>query len=367
VQELFDTAWDDLDVESVERFLAEAGDEGLTWEAKGTITPHRDSLRKAVCGFANAVGGYLIIGAERGQAGWQLPGVSFPSDEPATWVTSIIASGGVSPLPRFDVRVFPRQGARQAVVLRVNPTATPPCITASGVVFLRGSGQTLPVTDQRVLADLFERGAIARSQTEASSLRAAQRMLMEAADFAPEHSVFAAALCAVDGPPDKAAILFSRERGRRFADLVNAELQPATALSYGVNGSMHQDCLRVWTATQDEGQAVTAAGFWDGAVAAVWSSTETKIMVPEIVHEAQRFWPTLASTVRLFGGLGEAHLAVVINKGHAGFQGRGQELPRTDVRRWTEAREPTSDELESIRRELERGFGRMSWESDSPD
>lgn len=32
---LFDVSWEDLDADGVERFLAPAGDEGLTWEAKG--------------------------------------------------------------------------------------------------------------------------------------------------------------------------------------------------------------------------------------------------------------------------------------------------------------------------------------------
>lgn len=363
VRQIFDMAWTELDVGSVERFLADASDEGLTWEAKGKETPRRDSVLKAVCGFANALGGYLIIGAERGSTGWQLPGASFPGDEPATWISSMITAGGVSPVPRFDAKPFPRESGRQAVVVEIHPIATPPCITASGVVYQRVSGQTLPVKDQRVLSDLIEKGAAARSRTEASALRAGQRMLAEAGDFASEHSVLAAALCAVDGPADKAAALFSEDRGRRFADLVNAELQPeSVVLSYGVRGSVHQDCLRVWTATKDEGQAVTAAGFWDGAVAVVWSSAENQITVPEITHEAQRFWRTLATAAQLFGGRGEAHFALAINNDHIGLRGPGRELPRTDVRRWTEAREPRSDELDSMGRELERGFGHTSWE-----
>src|SRR5690242_6669177 len=36
---LFDRPWDELDVRSLERFLSEAGDEGLTWEAKANTVP----------------------------------------------------------------------------------------------------------------------------------------------------------------------------------------------------------------------------------------------------------------------------------------------------------------------------------------
>jgi hypothetical protein len=35
MQDLFRTPWEDLTVEDVEAFPADAGDEGLTWEAKG--------------------------------------------------------------------------------------------------------------------------------------------------------------------------------------------------------------------------------------------------------------------------------------------------------------------------------------------
>lgn len=43
-------------------FLADAGDEGLTWEVKASQL-HADSIPKAVCGLATSVGGYLILGA----------------------------------------------------------------------------------------------------------------------------------------------------------------------------------------------------------------------------------------------------------------------------------------------------------------
>src|SRR4051812_27394703 len=94
VQQPFGDRWDGLRVEDVERFLADAGDEGLTWEAKGGREPHANAVRKAVCGFANAIGGYLIVGAEQSANGWRLPGVEFRASEPATWLSSVIANGG---------------------------------------------------------------------------------------------------------------------------------------------------------------------------------------------------------------------------------------------------------------------------------
>jgi hypothetical protein len=178
MRQLFDRAWDSLDVESVRRFLADADDEGLLWEAKGTQVPHRDSVRKAVCGFANALGGYLILGAEmRNNARWELTGLQFPYPEPGSWVGSLIAPAGVSPLPVFDPKPFDLGDGRHAVVVRVEPVDVPPCITASGVAYQRVSGQTLPVTDQRVLMDLLEKGAAARRRTEEAALTAARTIL----------------------------------------------------------------------------------------------------------------------------------------------------------------------------------------------
>jgi hypothetical protein len=64
---IFGVPWDELALEHVESFLADAGGEGLTWEAKGTELPHPGTVAKHVCGFANAVdGGYLLLGAARG-------------------------------------------------------------------------------------------------------------------------------------------------------------------------------------------------------------------------------------------------------------------------------------------------------------
>jgi hypothetical protein len=73
MRDFFDVSWDDLSLAHVERFLADAGDEGINWEAKaeqpdaGGGAGRRlrvESVRKAVCGFANQLGGVLILGAD---------------------------------------------------------------------------------------------------------------------------------------------------------------------------------------------------------------------------------------------------------------------------------------------------------------
>ena len=51
---LFGVDWGELELEHVVEFLLEAGEEGLTWEAKGGDRPHPDSILKAGSGFANS-------------------------------------------------------------------------------------------------------------------------------------------------------------------------------------------------------------------------------------------------------------------------------------------------------------------------
>jgi Putative DNA-binding domain len=363
VQRPFDTDWQDLTVEHIERFLATAGDEGLTWEAKGNCEPHRDSIRKAVCGFANAVGGYLIIGAERTENGWRLPGVTFRHEEPNTWLASIVANGGVTPIPRFDVKVFDREDGRRAAVVAVEPVDAAPCITASGIVYQRVSGQTFPVTDQRVLADLIQQGAAARYNAEETALRAAKRLLGEPAILEPGESLFAAGLSAISGPTDKAAVLFSEEFSKSFGAVVTERLQPDRVVRYSTHGSIHQDCLKAWPASREFGQAMTAAAFWDGSVAVVQSVRGNELHIPTLAGNIGRSWKALAEIARQLENRGEAHLAVLVNSDHPAIAQIGSDIPRYPIQRWTEVREPTRDELASVERELERGFGHEQWES----
>ena len=131
---------------------------------RAAASKHANSVRKAICGFANALGGYLIIGADREGNEWTLPGVSFRDKEPSTWLSSVISSG-LAPLPPVgEPKVFSRDDGRHAAVVRVG--AVPRCITSTGVVYQRVSGQTLPVTDQRVLAELLGAGNAARRRAE---------------------------------------------------------------------------------------------------------------------------------------------------------------------------------------------------------
>ena len=100
--------WSGLTLEHVQRYLDEADDEPLVWEAKGTrLDP--EEIRRQVCAFANGHEiGYLILGAKLTSSadatGWVLDGLEFP-DEPPIFISNVIGDleAGVRPRPDFDV------------------------------------------------------------------------------------------------------------------------------------------------------------------------------------------------------------------------------------------------------------------------
>src|SRR6266542_3866071 len=94
----FGARWEALDLGHLQAFFSDAGDEGLTWEAKGT-TVGRDDIVEAVCGFGNSdLGGYLVLGARKGERShpWTLDGWK-PADEPAVLIENWLGNGGVNP------------------------------------------------------------------------------------------------------------------------------------------------------------------------------------------------------------------------------------------------------------------------------
>lgn len=165
----FGTPWPSVTLDTVRAFLADAESEGLTWEAKGTERPHPGSIRKAVCAFGNSErGGFLILGASRNDpsSAWRLDPLEF-GDEPTAWLSRVIR-GGVTPVPFYDIREWSQDGGHVAVV-RIDAVAEPPCMTTSGEVFVRVSGESVRVTDPETLRRLYTRGEeqVARAITKA--------------------------------------------------------------------------------------------------------------------------------------------------------------------------------------------------------
>lgn len=172
MESIFRRPWGSLTLDDVRSFLADAGDEGLTWEAKGTERPHPGSVQKHVSAFANSIGGFFIVGASReGKTGpWRIDPVELEGDEPGPWFSKVIRNN-LSPVPWYDVKEWTQDEKRVAVV-NVDPVAEPPCMTGSGDVFIRVSGESVKVVDPSVLGGLFERGRARMLGAEAEALRA---------------------------------------------------------------------------------------------------------------------------------------------------------------------------------------------------
>jgi hypothetical protein len=111
--------------------------------------------------------------------------------------------GGVRPVPAHDARAFDRPGGQCAAVLAVEPVAAKPCMTAGGVVYLRVSGATVPVTDQQTLATMIAEGEAVRHGAEEGALLAAQRLKTEPAVWSSEAVQVAIGLCPVGGSVDR--------------------------------------------------------------------------------------------------------------------------------------------------------------------
>jgi hypothetical protein len=186
VPTIFGPEWPDLTLVHVQRYLDQADDEPLLWEAKGTKLD-KSEIRRQVCAFANShEGGYLILGADRPAATnddpeprWKLDGVAFPGTEPLPWLTEIITdlTVGVRPRPDFDIAAWAAPKGHVAVVW-VAATPTPPC-NANGTVYERLPGKTQTVRDPLRLADLYARGDAAHRGAQARADRAAHLVMVD--------------------------------------------------------------------------------------------------------------------------------------------------------------------------------------------
>ncbi len=163
----FGATWDTLSLETMRKFFAEAGDEGLTWEAKGTAI-RREHVIQAASAFGNSLdGGYLVLGASRVKKGapWTVDGCQFPG-EPKTWVSTIFMSGTVRPRPSFDVEAWPTDDGRHLAVVSIRPVAVPPVITNQGQVWERLSGLSKQVQDPAQMRELVRRGEQAMAEAK---------------------------------------------------------------------------------------------------------------------------------------------------------------------------------------------------------
>jgi Putative DNA-binding domain len=387
--DLFGTSWSDLTAEDVEAFLREADKEGITWEAKADherspLKP--ESIRKAACGLANQIGGYLILGArESAEGGWELSGIARPADEPQVWIGKILR--GLQPVPRFEVKDWPLADGKFAAVVQIEPVADPPCMTPQGRVYERVTSETLPVEDPILLDKLFRRGQEARDRVARWAPEAADRALA-ASGWRLQKSVgFAVGLAPLGRETeDIASRLFTKDTrnaireatwnllsilrpsghpevidDRQRQDFHAAALAFKEHKTFGVKNEVVATTQSTW---------LTQAN-WNGTVAASLSLSDGDVANgPSPEHIIGALWRVIVPLCQKLGGYGPSQLSVIVEvtRHRPGYRVRTPpedtlyaRLPeeQTHMGRVVDLAEPNDEVLASITREVRRAAGEI--------
>lgn len=401
-----------MERDDVETFLRDAGEEGVTWEAKADDDEERHrpggeepgrlrntTIHKAVCGLANQIGGYLIIGARRddGAERWHVAGIHSNNPEPETWLRDVI-EGGLSPVPRCDVRAWRLDTDRMLGVVEVQPVPEPPCMTRQGHIYERVSGRTVRVQDPTLLDALRRRGEHARDAAVTFADDGALLALSEG-EWTHERSVAIALGLAPVGQLDDdiSSRLFTDTFRQRLvdeaADLSEAGFIPGDPTTGGtIVRQSYMTRVAEWHGNTPPRRtlgigdppapvvaAVTMHATWNGAASASLSlhgdllrgfSTFDHFVIPA--------WRSLANLVEELGGYGPSQLWLRVRVGSGNdlgidFVRRGEipadslyaSLPDTKdvaVGRFLEAPGADGREVGRMQRELQRAAGIESYE-----
>jgi hypothetical protein len=348
----FGASWEDLDLESMRKFLADAVNEGLTWEAKsGSIRP--EHVREAVCAFGNSErGGYLVIGASQDRAGtWTVDGCAIR--EPELWVADCLDHGGVDPLPSTETKSWLISPGVWVAVVHIYPVAITPCLTSAGEVIQRLSGKSQRVTDAASLRRLFERGEVAISRAMSTAEAGRDDLLNNGREG--WHLKVVVSIATPSLPPDVSAAVF-RESTLK---VIQQTIQGRGGRTYagGIGAEVNQHAVTVWATAPwvDIPDCCVRVGR-HGSVAVGWFNPDLDAGLPRVAagtYSPEQIWTAATTIVRHLGGFGPAAMAMYRYDPRLGGLA---------IARWTEVRDPTTDEIQSIVREARRASGRPGWE-----
>jgi hypothetical protein len=176
VAELIPRPFAELTLADVAEILSRVGEEreSLFFERKASLSAA--ALAKSCAAFANTAGGLLLGGV--GDDSDELVGMEQVSGEAQVWVKDVLR-GHLLPLPPFRARWLPVADDRALLLVLVEASSTTPhLLTRNGAIYVRnpGSSDPVPISDQRRLLDLLERGGGARDV----AVRDATRIASEA-------------------------------------------------------------------------------------------------------------------------------------------------------------------------------------------
>jgi hypothetical protein len=384
--------WERVGLEHLREFLDAADEEGVTWEAKAEEPAGKDrdpariqpkKIAQGVCALANQIGGYFIVGALQEDGGWKLPGITRPSPEPGLWLDQII--GGLRPQPRFSHYHWIVDEDRLVAVIRVEPLAQTPCMTRDGQVFERVSSESIKVKDPTRLSELFRRGRQARELTEAGA-HVASTELFEHPGVFDDRSVWVGlGMMAASYAPDIGSRLFRSQFNRAIHKGFGERLCTEAGLAppQTVEPIMRQSFVALEGGNDLHHWVVSA--HWSGRVG-VLAALAGEMVLHQSLFDSFVIpaWNLAADLVEHLGGYGDARveLSVRVQTKELGQQRpTGSRRPgpapppqtlygklpqETNIPRPTEIRGPTSEEIGSIQRELQRAAGLFSFEGE-PD
>jgi hypothetical protein len=319
-----------------------------------------------------------------------LNGIEAPSDEPSVWIGKILRR--LQPEPRSEVsELFDLGDGYLAFVVKVEPVASPPCMTPEGRIYERVSGETLPVDDPALLDRLFRRGDHARGRGEQGARRAARRASLLPGWWG-DHSVsLTVGLASVGRATDDiASRLFTGDTHDAVVKSIWELIGERNPQPEPPDVSQRQDtytALAESRRNQHFGPGSRVVGIirtsqylqanWDGSVAAgMWFSDDPLTGITQPDQLIETCWREAASINRLLGGYGPAYLHVLFSVAEAGqpqlfgekeIRVAGRVPPqgtlyaslprRTEMGRLLERGEPDRATVDSLWRELQRAAG----------
>ena len=363
----FDGRLAELDLEGLLAFLNGTFEEGLTWEAKGGDEVQAKHVRKNVAGFANAGGGSLILGAAPQDGEWSLPGVIFPGGEATTWLSNVVLE--LSPMPRIEVRVWPKTEGRIVALVAVEEIDEPPCMTG-GAVWTRVSGQTIQVKDPAVLRSLFEKGDAARTRAEgiaqsvAGTIYARPAWVSPGYELVPGSEMQRVALGLGVAPIGWSTALTRRVFTAKFAASLEESVtrrRPADAINVtlDVSRTAVQATLRSYEVSW------FARVYATGAAAVAYGSPRLSgHLAPRDAARCVKDAGTLACEVLTeLGAAGDAQFAIHLQTTRIPPESAWVgPTPEIDIRWRASLATPDEAGLASVQRELEREAGYPVWE-----
>ncbi len=157
----FEESIKDLELEDLQKLTEKNFCESIFIEYKSGMTEPK-KIAKAIAGFANSHGGYLVIGTDKDCGKDEVP-KSFPGTtmnaKPKDHIKNICRDH-ISPIPMYEVKYLETGESKGILVIQIEDSLDTPHINRDGKIYRRESNSTESVSeDSRGAIDyLYQKG-----------------------------------------------------------------------------------------------------------------------------------------------------------------------------------------------------------------